>query len=349
LTHNPAIAWEPLIPAIRAPPSDTDAIFGISQYLKTALSYSRQRNELPEAPRLSQEYNPQADFMRRLLSTYPFISRKVTPELLGQIADAGFEGVELFCSRSHFDYTSRTEIHAMAEALNTNHLSLESLHAPNNRDLSATREGGLPLSICEVERVRRIEAMDELKRAIDVAEDLPYARMILHMGGSRETADPRKRDAAFSTLEHLVLHAHHCGVTLCIENTPSEMGDPAYLRAFVDETRLTGLRFNFDTGHAHLCDGAEEERVEKCFEPLRDLVASVHLHDNHGEKDEHLPPYAGTIDWSATVKMLKTAPDGAKLPIMLELKEKTGPDAIGTLELLESARAAMDKFEEEWS
>jgi sugar phosphate isomerase/epimerase len=286
--------------------------------------------------------------MRRLLSSYLFISRKVTPELLGQIANAGFEGVELFCSRSHFDYSSRAQIQAMAEALNTQKLTLESLHAPNSRDLSATREGGTPLSICEVERVRRIEAMDELKRAIDVAEDLPYSRMILHMGGSRETADPRKRDAAFSTLEHLVLHAHHCGVTLCIENTPSEMGDPAYLRTFVDETRLSGLRFNFDIGHAHLCDGPAEECIEKSFEPMRDLVASVHLHDNHGEKDEHLPPYAGTIDWPATIKLLKTAPAGEKLPIVLELKEKTGHDAPAATELLESARAAMDKFEDEW-
>ena len=79
--------------------------------------------------------------MRRLLSTYPFISRKVTPELLGQISAAGFEGLELFCSRSHFDYTSRAEIQTMAQALNTHGLSLESLHAPNSRDLSATREG----------------------------------------------------------------------------------------------------------------------------------------------------------------------------------------------------------------
>ena len=112
--------------------------------------------------------------MRRLLSTYPFISRKVTSELLGQIAGAGFGAWRFSARAAHFDYTSRPEIQAMADALNTNHLSLESLHAPNSRDLSTTREGGLPLSICEVERVRRIEAMDELKRAIDVAEDLPY-------------------------------------------------------------------------------------------------------------------------------------------------------------------------------
>jgi sugar phosphate isomerase/epimerase len=275
-----------------------------------------------------------------------FVSRKLTPELLGQISGAGFQGVEIFCTRSHFEYASKTEVRAIASALDAHKLQLVSLHAPTSRDTSAMRESGMPLSICEVERVRRIEAMDELKRVIDVADDLPYSRLILHMGGSRETADPRKRDAAFSTLEHLVLHAHHAGVTICVENTTSEMGDPAYLRAFVDETRLTGLRFNFDIGHAHLADGPEEERIEKSFVPLRELVASVHLHDNHGEKDEHLPPFDGTIAWPAAIKVLKTAP-GSNLPLVLELKEKTGPEAPSAADHLEAARKAMDRFEEE--
>jgi sugar phosphate isomerase/epimerase len=286
--------------------------------------------------------------MQRLLSTYLFVSRKLTPELLQQIAGAGFQGVEIFCTRSHFEYSMKPEIRAMAGVLEAHHLQLVSMHAPTSRDLSAMRESGTPLSICEVERVRRIEAMDELKRVIDVADDLPYARLILHMGGSRETADPRKRDAAFSTLEHLILHAHHAGVTICVENTTSEMGDPSYLRAFVEETRLTGLRFNFDIGHAHLAESPEAERLEKSFAPLRDLVSSVHLHDNHGEKDEHLPPYDGNIDWPAAIKLLKSAPE-PKLPLVLELKEKTGPDAPSAADQLAAARMAMDQFEEAWS
>src|SRR5438876_361302 len=215
--------------------------------------------------------------MQRLLSTYLFVTHKLTPELLSQVAGAGFQGVEIFCARSHFEYTGKQEIRAMASALEAHHLQLVSLHAPNRRDLSAMRESGAPLSICEVERVRRVEAMDALKRVIDVANDLPYARLILHMGSSRETADPRKRDAAFSSLEHLILHARHAGVTICVENTQSEMGSPDYLRAFVDETRLTGLRFNFDIGHAHLAEFPEEQRLEKSFSPLRELVSSVHL------------------------------------------------------------------------
>jgi sugar phosphate isomerase/epimerase len=285
--------------------------------------------------------------MRRILSTYMFVSRKLTTELLGQIAEAGFEAVEIFGTRGHFDYTTKLEIQTMASALSQHGLTLASLHAPTSRDLSATREGGTPLSITEVERVRRIEAMDELKRVIDVAEDLPFSRLILHMGGSRETADPRKRDAAFSSLEHLVLHAHHRGVTIAVENTTSEMGDPTYLRAFVDETRLAGLRFNFDIGHAHLADGPENERIEKAFAPLRELAVSAHIHDNHGEKDEHLQPYEGTIDWESAIKILKTSPE-PDLALTLELKEKTGHDAPSTPEQLATASASLDRFEREW-
>jgi sugar phosphate isomerase/epimerase len=285
--------------------------------------------------------------MQKILSTYLFVSRKLTQELLAQISEHGFSGLEVFCSRAHFDYGSKQEIQALKSALEANRLTLGSLHAPTSKDMSATRESGTPLSICEVERVRRIEAMDEFKRAIDVSEELPFSRMVLHMGGSREAADPRKRDAAFSSLEHLVLHAHHAGVTLALENTTSEMGEPAYLRAFVDETRLTGLRFNFDTGHANLADGPAEQRLEESFAPLRDLVASVHLHDNHGDKDEHLPPYDGTIDWSAAIPLLKTTPV-ENIPIVLELKEKFGPDALSAAEQLAAARAAFDKFASAW-
>jgi hypothetical protein len=37
------------------------------------------------------------------------------------------------------------------------------------------------------------------------------------------------------------------------------------------------------------------------------------------------------------------------LPLILELKEKTGPEAPSALEQLAAARKAMDRFEEEWS
>ncbi len=285
--------------------------------------------------------------MQRILSTYLFVSKKLTPEILGQIAAARFNAVEIFGTRSHFDYATKAEVRTIASALSEHRLKLNSLHAPTSRDISVHREGGSPLSITEVERVRRIEAMDELKRVLDVAQDLPFARLILHMGGSREIAEPRKRDAAFSSLEHLSLHAHHAGVTICVENTTSEMGDPIYLRSFVNETRLTAVRFNFDIGHAQLAEGPEPQRITHSFESLRELVASAHIHDNHGEKDEHLPPYDGTIDWTAAIALFKSAPAG-DLPLTLEVKEKTGPDAPSLADQLTAAAKSLDKLEKDW-
>jgi sugar phosphate isomerase/epimerase len=285
--------------------------------------------------------------MQRILSTYLLVSKKLVPEHLAAIRNAGFQAIELFASRGHFDYTSKPEVRALAQWLADHRLQLASLHAPTSRDFGPNREGGSPLSITEVERVRRIEAMDELKRAIDVAEDLPFSRMILHMGGHRDAADPRKRDAAFSSLEHLVLYAKHAGVAICVENTNSEMGEPANLRAFVDETRLTGLRFNFDIGHAHLTDGPEEERVTSSFEAMRDHIASAHIHDNLGDKDAHLPPYDGSIDWLAALKLFRSLPTG-EIPLTLELKEKTGPDAPTLVEQITAGAKSLDRLEEDF-
>ena len=54
--------------------------------------------------------------MQRLLSTYLLISKKLTPEILGQITDADFQVIEMFCTRSHFEYMIKQEIHTVASA-----------------------------------------------------------------------------------------------------------------------------------------------------------------------------------------------------------------------------------------
>lgn len=284
--------------------------------------------------------------MSRILSTYLFVQRKLTPELIGQIAAAGFTGVEVFCSRNHFDYGSPEDVRKMGRVLAEKNLVLHSLHSPTSRDRGPTREGGTPVSICESERVRRIDAMDEIKRALDVAEQISFRYFVQHMSGSRETPDPRKRDAAFSSLEHLVLHAKHAGVTVALENTPSEMGDPAYLRSFVDETRLAGLRFCFDVGHANIADTTAENKIAHSFEPMRELIATTHVHDNRGEKDEHLVPYEGTVDWKEAARLLATAPE-KDVPLVLELKEQPGAEPSPAATLLEAARLGLDKLEKE--
>ena len=237
--------------------------------------------------------------MLRILSTYLFINRKFTPELLGEIARSGVGAIELFCSRHHFDYRSEDAVAEMGSALRDSNVSLHALHAPTERDSGPARHSGVPLSVSDPERGRRSEAVDEIRRVLDLAEHLPFRYLVLHLGHSRDEADPRRYEAAFSSLERLRLFAKQGGVTIAIENTPGHLAAPEKLRQFVTETRLNDLRFCFDVGHAHLGDG-----VMPSLEIMRDLVVTAHVHDNNGFKDEHLAPFGGNIEWAPALAEL---------------------------------------------
>lgn len=272
--------------------------------------------------------------MRRILSTYRYVHQPLTPGLLESVARAGIPAVEIFSASSHFNYRSAETIKDLAGALRDYGLELQSLHAPTERSSSPGRESGIPISISETERIRRIDAMDEVKRALEVAETIPFRYLIQHMGSSRQAADPRNLDAAFSSLEHLSLFARQRGVTIALENTPSEIGQPASLVQFIKETRLNDLRFCFDIGHAHIGEG-----VAPALEMMRDRIVTAHIHDNGGDKDEHLLPFEGTIDWEAAVAGIAAAPE--PVAFVFELKER--PAAAPSLDQI---RAAFDKFED---
>ena len=270
--------------------------------------------------------------MQRLLSTYLYVQQKLTPALLSDIESAGFHGVEIFCTGFHFNYRSQDVVREIADWFGDHKMKLHSLHAPTSRNFSSNRESGTPVSLSEPERMRRIEAVDEIKHALDVAEILRFEKMIVHLGGSREADDPRRWDSAFTSLEHLTIFAKQRGVLLAVENTPGEMATPAKLRHFLEDTRLPNLRLCFDVGHAHM----EGESLTG-LELVRDFAATSHIHDNHGDKDEHLLPYEGTVEWD---ELLSKIP--AELPMVFEFKEQQP----GTPSL-DAIRKVVERIEEQ--
>ena len=57
---------------------------------------------------------------------------------------------------------------------------------------------------------------------------------------------------------------------------------------------------------------------------LEPLVRSTHVHDNKGDRDAHLWPGEGTIDWDQTMQSLRTA---AHVPaLLMELEGAEGVD-----------------------
>jgi sugar phosphate isomerase/epimerase len=278
--------------------------------------------------------------MQRVLSTYLFVNRKLTSTLVGEAARAEISGLELFCSRGHFDYRSAEDARELASWLAGNNLTLHSIHSPTTRDFQLTRESGAPLSISDPERLRRQDAVDEIERALDLVEHIPFRYCVQHVARSRDVPDQRRWDATFSSLEHLSLFARQRRVTLAIENTPGEMATPANLKKFLEETRLTNVKICFDVGHAHLEGGALAG-----LEAVRDLVVTTHVHDNRGERDEHLLPYEGTIEWGALIAALPP-----EAPVVLELKEPAAAAGSGDTQAfagtLRGIPGVFEKFEQ---
>jgi len=267
-------------------------------------------------------------------STYLFVEDRLSTFILDQILGAGIRQVEIFAARQHFDYREANQVRDVAQWFNDHGLQLHSLHAPLYPDTDWGRSGGQPVSITYTERAHRIDSMDEIKRAIDVAERMPFRYLILHMGVQHEEYDLRKFDAAFTSIEHLKIFAKERGAQVLLENIPNELSTPERLLSFIHYTRMEDTKICFDVGHAHMLGSATD-----AFEALKDRIASTHVHDNGKEKDDHLLPFEGNIEWEELVRGFRSV-DG-QFPILFEVRNE-GPEK----PVLPRLREVMEKMEE---
>jgi sugar phosphate isomerase/epimerase len=270
--------------------------------------------------------------MNFALSTYLFVKERLNSHILDQILAIGIHQIEIFAARPHLNYYDSNQVRDVAQWFADHSVALHSVHGPLFPGVEGGRAGDIPISIAYLEKRLRIASMDEVKRALEIAERLPFRYLVLHLGLEGEEYDLRKFDAAFSSLEHLKIFAKDRGVQVLLENIPNQLGTPQRLLQFIDYTRLD-LKICFDTGHAHITPG-----VQSAFATLKDRIASTHVHDNAGEKDDHLMPYDGGIDWGKTIRDFR-AVDG-RFPVLFELSDH-GPEKTGLARL----REVMDKLE----
>ena len=242
--------------------------------------------------------------MLRVLSTHVFLTQRLHPGLLETAARSGAQGVELFAARQHFDYTSREHVAELASWFASNSLQPFSMHAPLFPDREMGRAGAPAVNVLHPEKSRRIDAMDEIKRALEAAERIPFRNLVLHLGERDDKWSPRTIEYAVTALEHLGAFAHPLGVRLLVENLLSEATTPDHLVLILELGHLDSVRVCLDFGHAHIASN-----VPEAIGVLGSRIASLHVHDNHGVKDEHLFPGEGNINWPAVADALKTLPE----------------------------------------
>lgn len=256
--------------------------------------------------------------MRRAMSTLIHArSERLHPGLLDEMVSGGAEAIEIFAARGHFNYTDRQHIREIGNWFRSTGVTFHSIHSPMFSDEQWGRDGSPAVNIAAPEKRERIAAMDEIKRALEVAEQAPFQFLVQHVGVGNEDSNGRKIEAAMSSLEHLHAFARPLGVTLLVENIPNDLSTPQGLLELLDGGHFRDIGVCLDLGHAHLMSS-----VKDAFDVLKDRIRSTHVHDNNKDHDTHLWPGGGNIDWKEAVQLLRTAPHVP--PVLLEIEHVEG-------------------------
>ncbi len=259
--------------------------------------------------------------MLRAMSTYVYIKERLHPGLLDGLVRGGAQAIEIFAARPHLDYANRKQhVREIADWFRESPVPLHSVHAPVYSDYESGRSGAPPVNVASTDRAQRIAAMDEIKRALEIAEQIPFRFLIQHIGLGGEAFDDRKFEAAMTSVEHLRAFAKPLGVNLLLENIPNELATPEKLVEFIQISHFDDVGVCFDVGHAHIMSD-----IPQAFEILKKHVRSTHIHDNAKDRDAHLWPGQGSIDWKQTMELLRSAPHTPPALLEIEADDKLNP------------------------
>lgn len=272
--------------------------------------------------------------MRFGISTHLFHDQRLSRDHLVQVAAHGFEAVEVFATRSHFDYHDPAAIAALEEWLKETGLVLHGVHAPITDKVLPGDQWGEIISNAVSDNGRRQAAVHEAAAALEMARRLAADVLVVHLGTPTVQGGENSRAAACRSAEEICRLAEATGVRIALEVIPNPLSDAQSLVTLLErdlDAPRAGVCLDF--GHAFLMGD-----VADAIESVAEHLITTHVHDNRGSKDDHLVPFDGRINWDvALMTMQKVGYDGTYL---MELANTGSPS-----EVLKQAQAARIRFE----
>lgn len=272
------------------------------------------------------------------VSTHLFHEKRLSRDHLVEIAAHRFDAVEVFATRSHFDYRDPAAVAQLGEWLHDTRLELHSVHAPVFEGMRAGQWVG-PFSNASGDEARRAQAIDETRAALEIARVVPFRYLVLHLGmPAAEKVPPGDNQpaAARRSVEQIVEMAAAVHVEVAIEVIPNALSTPeALCRLLEDDLDGASAGICLDYGHANLMGD-----VAEAIETVSGHLLTTHVHDNAGRRDDHLPPFAGRIDWD--VAMMATQKIGYDGALMLEVGDTGNPAEV--LKKMAAARERLEKL-----
>ena len=192
---------------------------------------------------------------------------------------------EIYFSAQDLDTCSEVDVKHVAHTLEQNRLEV-TIHAPF-MDLSP---GGVDQKVKQV-------TSDRFLKTIEWAQFFKPRSIVFHPGYANSIFDGDVGlwlESSLETWRPLIKEAEKRDLVFAIENVYEETPDS--LKRLLEEMNSTHFRFCFDAGH-YQSFSLRKAPLSCWIETLREYLWEVHLHDNHGQWDEHLPIGEGGFDF----------------------------------------------------
>ncbi|QDT71425.1 sugar phosphate isomerase/epimerase family protein [Lacipirellula limnantheis] len=226
------------------------------------------------------------------ISTGCFYQRSIFG-CLEQVRDAGFTILEICSFPAHLDYRDLPLVKRAAQRIRELQLEPYSFHAPFADHIDIT--SGDPAV--------RGPAVVAVEQA--AAAELGARYFVIHPGPERSPISGEERlqrmETAAESLNYLARRCRELGTALVLENMLPHLffGHAKDVLWILGAINACDVGICLDTGHAYL-SGDLATVVHK----LSGHLWMIHASDNRGNRDDHLPPGEGSIDWQPLVAQL---------------------------------------------
>lgn len=238
-------------------------------------------------------------------------------------AEHGFSFFEIWGHMPWFDIYSSSMASELKAMVDAHGMRIRSVHAPCEADWDISSED---------EAVRRT-SVDEVILSIKRCREMNGELVVMHPGrrltsegNDAEVEHDRRIEKSIESFVDIMSAAEDNGIHIAVENQWSnEVGgkEKQFMRLLDTlDPKVAGICF--DSSHANITPGTIE-----MIGRLEHPIINTHLSDNHGEYDEHKPPFTASVDWQEILKLLLDK--GFCGPWLMEVTNG-GHDPLGVLE-----------------
>lgn len=198
---------------------------------------------------------------------------------------------EIYLSAEALDVTNMTDVQDFAHDLESHGLAC-TIHGPF-----------MDLNPGSVDRAIRETTRQRVVQTLEVAAVVKARVVVFHPGYSRLSYGSAVAAWVANTVDfwqQQIPCIRQTGCLVALENIFEE--EPTTLFQVLEQLDRSLFGHCFDSGHFNMFSTVS---LDEWFRVLGSRVVESHLHDNHGQADEHLPVGEGEIDFGQVTGLLK--------------------------------------------